>query len=92
MNRIGRRAIFAAALVGQLLAWPLARHRHADEAGIADHIEQEFHPWRHRLTSCSAIMPISLFEIMTAHAADPEESRADEATSKEARHSRRAQG
>jgi hypothetical protein len=37
-------------------------------------------------------MPISLFEIMTAHAADPEESRADGATSKEARHSRRAQG
>jgi hypothetical protein len=37
-------------------------------------------------------MPISLFEIMTAHAADPEESRADGTTSKEARHSRRAQG
>jgi hypothetical protein len=36
-------------------------------------------------TSCSAIMPISLFENMIAHAADPEESRADGTTSKEAR-------
>ena len=50
-------------------------HRHADEAGIADHIEQEFHPWRHRPTSCSAIMPISLFEIMTSHATQTERLR-----------------